>query len=77
MRVGARYRWVVLGVGTGAQASVSAVFLGVAVLAPQLRGQSSLTLGQAGVMPAAARSGLPPACLFGGVLAPRGGWGYK
>jgi sugar phosphate permease len=64
---------VVLAVGTGAQASVSAVFLGVAVLAPQLRTQYGLTLGQVGVLLAATSVGMTPTLLLWGLLADRVG----
>jgi sugar phosphate permease len=66
-----RYRWVVLGVGTAAQASVSAVFLGVSVLAPQLRAHYHLTLGQVGVLLAATSVGMTPTLLVWGLLADR------
>jgi sugar phosphate permease len=67
------YRWVVLAVGTAAQASVSAVFLGVAVLAPQLRARYGLTLDQVGVLLAATSVGMTPTLLPWGVLADRVG----
>ena len=64
---------MVLAVGTAAQASVSAVFLGVAVLAPQLRAQYGLTLGQVGVLLAATSVGMTPTLLLWGLLADRVG----
>lgn len=67
------YRWVVLAVGTGAQASLSAVLLGVAVLAPQLRAQFELTLGEIGVVLAAPGIGMTPTLLLWGLLADRVG----
>ena len=44
-----RYRWAVLAAGTAAQASMSAVFFGVPVLAPALRDEFDLTLSQVGI----------------------------
>jgi sugar phosphate permease len=67
------YRWVVLAVGTAAQASVSAVFIGVAVLAPQLRSHFDLSLGQVGVLLAATSVGMTPTLLLWGLLADRVG----
>jgi sugar phosphate permease len=69
----ARYRWVVLAVGTASQAGVSAAFLGVAVLAPQLREHFGLSLGQTGVVLAAFSIGMTPTLLVWGVLADRVG----
>jgi sugar phosphate permease len=68
-----RYRWVVLAVGTAAQASVSAVFLGVSVLAPQLRAHYGLSLGEVGVVLAATSIGMTPTLLAWGLLADRVG----
>ena len=39
---GGRYRWVVLAVGTAAQAAVSASWFAVAILAPDIRSQGRL-----------------------------------
>jgi sugar phosphate permease len=44
-----RYRWVVLAAGTAAQASFSAVLIGLPVLAPTLREQYDLSLSEVGV----------------------------
>jgi MFS family permease len=66
-----RYRWVVLGAGTAAQASLSAVLLGIAVLAPALRVRYGLTLGQTGVVLAALNAGMTPTLLAWGLLADR------
>jgi sugar phosphate permease len=52
-----RYRWVVLGAGTFAQASYSAIWFGVAVLAPALRDEHRLTLSEVGVLIAASLAG--------------------
>lgn len=45
-----RYRWVVLAAGTLAQASYSAIALGLSVMLPALRSRYGLTLGQAGIV---------------------------
>ncbi|MDQ3857749.1 MAG: hypothetical protein M3327_04760, partial [Actinomycetota bacterium] len=47
------YRWTILAVGVLAQASFSAVFFGLPVLAPALRSQFDLSLSQLGVVLAA------------------------
>jgi sugar phosphate permease len=73
MEWGSRYRWVVLAVGTAAQTSVSAVFLGVAVLAPQLRAEYDLSYGEIGVLLAATSIGMTPTLLPWGLLADRVG----
>ena len=44
-----RYRWVVLAAGTAAQASFSAVLIGLPVLAPTLRERFDLSLSEIGV----------------------------
>lgn len=49
-RLGVRYRWVVLAAGTMAQASFSAITVGLAVLAPQLREEYGLSLREVGVL---------------------------
>ena len=41
-----RYRWTILALGTIGQASYSAVFLGIPVLAPQFRDEYGLSLTQ-------------------------------
>ena len=48
-----RYRWTILALGTLAQASYSAVFLGIPVMAPQLRDEYGLSLPEVGVVLAA------------------------
>ena len=45
-----RYRWTILALGTVAQASYAAVFLGIPVLAPQLRNEYGLSLAEIGVV---------------------------
>jgi sugar phosphate permease len=49
-----RYRWVVLGAGTFAQTSYSAITVGLAVMAPVLRDELGLSLGQVGALLSAA-----------------------
>jgi len=44
-----RYRWVVLAAGTAAQASFSAVLIGLPVLAPELQEQYGLSLSEVGI----------------------------
>jgi sugar phosphate permease len=46
----ARYRWVVLGVGTAAQASTAAFFQGLASIGPVIRQEGGLTLAELGVV---------------------------
>ncbi|HEV2590319.1 MAG TPA: MFS transporter, partial [Gaiellaceae bacterium] len=45
-----RNRWVVLAAGTLAQTSYSAIWYGVAVMAPALRDRDHLSLGETGVL---------------------------
>ena len=52
-----RYRWTILALGTAGQASYSAVFLGIPVLAPQLGDEYGLTLTELGVVLAAVSIG--------------------
>jgi sugar phosphate permease len=68
-----RYRWTILGIGTGAQASYSAVFLGVPVLAPALRAEYGLSLTGVGFVIAASTLGSVPTLLPWGLLADRFG----
>ena len=44
-----RYRWAVLAAGTAAQASLSAVLIGLPVLAPALRDEFGLSLSEVGL----------------------------
>jgi sugar phosphate permease len=66
-----RYRWVVLASGTLAQASYSAIWFGVSVLAPQLRARYSLTLAQAGLLIASSLAGSIVSLVPWGLLADR------
>jgi sugar phosphate permease len=52
-----RYRWVVLTAGTFAQTSYSAIWLGVAVMAPALRTDLHLSLGRTGLLLSASLAG--------------------
>ena len=45
-----RYRWVILAVGTAAQASYSALVTGLSILAPSLQDRYELSLTQVGVV---------------------------
>ncbi|HEY5059475.1 MAG TPA: MFS transporter [Gaiellaceae bacterium] len=65
------YRWVILGVGTLAQSSFSAMFVGLPALAPALRSHYRLSLGETGVVLAAAGVGMVPTLLAWGELADR------
>jgi len=66
-----RYRWTILALGTAAQWSYSAVFLGIPVLAPQLREEYGLSLTQIGVVLAAFSIGSVVTLLPWGLLADR------
>jgi MFS family permease len=63
----------VLAAGTLAQASFSAITVGLAVLAPQLRVEFGLSLGQVGVLLSAAWLGALPTLLLWGLAADRYG----
>lgn len=66
-----RYRWTILALGTVAQASYSAVFLGIPVIAPQLRTEYSLSLTEIGLVLAAANVGSMLTLLPWGLLTDR------
>ena len=68
-----RYRWVVLGAGVTAQAAYSALATGVAVLVPDLRQEYGLSLGQIGVLLAAASGGMVLTLIAWGLLTDRVG----
>jgi sugar phosphate permease len=72
-RLGVRYRWVVLAAGTMAQASFSAITVGLAVLAPQLREEYGLSLREVGVLLSAAWLGALLTLLPWGLAADRSG----
>ncbi len=66
-----RYRWTILAAGTTAQASFSAALIGLPALAPALRAQYDLTLGETGVVLGAMSLGLLPTLYAWGLLADR------
>ena len=68
-----RYRWVVLGAGVTAQAAFSTLGTGVAVLVPGLREEYGLSLGQIGVLLAAASGGMVLTLIAWGLLTDRVG----
>jgi len=68
-----RYRWTILALGTSAQASYSAVFLGLPVLAPALRVEYELSLPEVGLVLASASAGAVLTLLPWGLLADRVG----
>jgi sugar phosphate permease len=67
----ARYRWVILAAGTLAQASFSALTIGLPAMAPALRSGYGLTLGETGVVLAAVGIGMLFTLLPWGLLADR------
>jgi nitrate/nitrite transporter NarK len=67
------YRWAVLGAGTFAQATYSAIWSGIAVMAPALRTRYDLTLGQVGVLISAALAGSVLSLIPWGLLTDRVG----
>jgi sugar phosphate permease len=69
--VGTRYRWVILAAGTLAQASFSALSVGLPALGPALRSHYRLTLGETGVVLAAVGMGMLFTLLPWGLLADR------
>lgn len=73
MGTGDRYRWVVLTAGTLAQASYSAIALGLSVMLPALRSRYGLTLGEAGVVVASSGIGSMLSLLPWGLAADRVG----
>ena len=60
---GEPYRWVVLAVGTAAQAAVSASWFAIAILAPDIRSEFDLSLTEIGVVLAAFTIGMTPTLL--------------
>jgi sugar phosphate permease len=66
-----RYRWTILAVGVGAQASLSALQQGMPALGPALRDAYGLSLSEVGVVLAAASWGILATLLFWGWLADR------
>jgi sugar phosphate permease len=68
-----RYRWAVLAAGTAAAAAGSAFFIGLSVLAPELRDELDLSLSQVGVLLASLWVGTILTLLAWGLLADRVG----
>src|SRR5581483_5998247 len=68
---GARYRWVVLGAGTLAQASFSVSSVGLPALGPTLKSGYGLTLTETGVVLAAIGIGMLFTLLPWGLIADR------
>jgi len=66
-------RWVVLAAGTFAQATYSAIWFGVAVMAPSLRDDFHLSLGQTGVLISASLAGSVVSLIPWGLAADRVG----
>jgi sugar phosphate permease len=66
-----RYRWTILGAGVVAQASFSALLIGLASIAPEIQHRYDLSLAQVGVVLAAVNSGLVVTLLPWGILADR------
>jgi sugar phosphate permease len=66
-----RYRWTILAIGTAAQASYSAVFLGLPVLAPELRADYDLSLTEVGLVLATVNLGSVATLLPWGLLTDR------
>ncbi|HZR96988.1 MAG TPA: MFS transporter [Gaiellaceae bacterium] len=69
--MGTRYRWVILAAGTLAQASFSALSVGLPALAPALRSHYRLSLGETGVVLGAVGIGMLFTLLPWGFLADR------
>jgi sugar phosphate permease len=68
-----RYRWAVLAAGTGAAASGSALFIGPAVLAPEIRTEFGASVSQVGVLLGSLWVGTTTTLLAWGLLADRYG----
>jgi sugar phosphate permease len=66
-------RWTVLAAGTFAQATYSAIWFGVAVMAPSLRDEFRLSLGQVGVLLSASLLGSVVSLIPWGLAADRVG----
>lgn len=73
--VGSAYRWVVLGAGLIASTTYAAFFTGMAVVAPTLRSEYSLTLTQTGSVLAAVNVGWAAPLMVWGYAADRFGEG--
>lgn len=73
MGTGSRYRWVVLAVGTAAQAATAAYFLGLAAVTPALRDHFGLDLAGVGALIGAISVGLVATLIAWGGAADRYG----
>jgi len=71
--LGSGYRWVVLAVGTMAQATTSAYFQGLAGIGPALRAEHGLTLGGLGLLLACPTAGILLTLLAWGPVVDRYG----
>jgi sugar phosphate permease len=67
----ARYRWTILAVGVAAQASLSAVAMGLPALGPALRDAFDLSLAQVGIVLASVNWGAMGTLILWGALADR------
>ena len=67
------YRWVVLAVGTAAQASFSVVLIGMSALAPALQDRYGLGVAGIGVVLGATSAGMTVSLLLWGIAADRVG----
>jgi sugar phosphate permease len=68
-----RYRWTILGAGVMAQASFSALLIGLASIAPAIQHRYDLSLAQVGIVLAAVNIGTVLTLLPWGLLADRVG----
>src|ERR1700755_1978336 len=68
-----RYRWVVLAVGTAAQAATATYFLGLAAVTPALREHFGLSLTGGGTLVVIISAGLIPTLIPWGGAADRYG----
>src|SRR4029453_16713654 len=70
---GSGYRWAVLAAGTGAAGAGSALFIGPAVLAPEIRSEFDASVSQVGVLLGSLWVGTTTTLLAWGLLADRVG----
>lgn len=68
-----RYRWAVLAAGTFAQTTYSAIWFGIAVLAPALRDRDHLSLAQTGLLISSSLVGSLVSLLLWGIATDRVG----
>jgi sugar phosphate permease len=67
----ARYRWLILGAGTLSATSLSAVQIGISSIAPALRSDFDLSLGDIGVVLGATNAGMTLTLLAWGIVSDR------